>query len=182
MCQSSFLQALFDSLAGTWSLDRDLASANAQEPSGKCLGRAMLTARAPSTVVDQDGKLQTADGEMLYHESGDFHLPNQVKMPFSKKYIWRFNKDAAKISVWFCKPGTEQVDYLFHNIDLVLNEKKSEASGTGGHLCIDDFYSTSYAFNLSSLGEAAVVQSWETTHEVQGPKKDQTLTTRFAKA
>lgn len=184
MCQPSPVQSLFHSLAGTWTLNRDLASANVSEPSGKCLGTATLTSRTPSPVVDKDGKLHLADAEMLYHESGEFHLPNQIKMPFSKKYVWRFNQDVPKISLWFTKPGTDQVDYLFHNIDLTV--EADTARGSGGHLCIDDYYSTSYTFQLTkgsqdTLDAQPVVASWETVHEVQGPKKDQNLTTWFSR-
>ena len=181
MCQPLHLQALFHSLAGTWALNRDLASANLKEPSGKCLGTATLTSRTPSPVIDSDGKLHLADAEMLYHESGEFHLPNNIKMPFSKKYVWRYNKDVPKISLWFTKPGTEQVDYLFHNVDLTVD--KSTVHGNGGHLCIDDFYSTSYTFQLRMESQDAqpVVESWETVHEVRGPKKDQNLTTWFSR-
>lgn len=184
MCQATQLQPLFYSLAGMWSLNRDLASANVNEPAGKCIGTATLTPRAPSSVADQDGSLQVADAEMLYHETGEFHLPNNVTMPFTKKYIWRFNQNVPKISLWFCKPGTEKIDYLFHNIDLTFDDTKRQARGTGGHLCIDDFYSTSYAFQMAPGSDDAqlIVESWDTVHEVQGPKKDQILTTRFSRA
>lgn len=186
MGRATQLQTLFDSLAGTWALDRDLASANASEPSGRCLGKATFTPRSPSPVLDQDGKLHLADAEMLYHETGEFHLPSQVKVPFSKKYVWRFEREAPKISLWFTKPGTDKVDYLFHNIDLTIGSDTQEAHGSGGHVCIDDFYATSYCFKMASGQTLAedkepTVASWETVHEVRGPKKDQKLTTNFTR-
>jgi hypothetical protein len=181
MHQPSHLQALFHSLAGTWSLDRDLVSANVNEPSGRCVGRATLTSRTPSPIVDGSGSLHLANGEMLYHETGEFRLPNNMTVPFTKKYVWRLSEDIPKISLWFTKPGTEVVDYLFHDADIVFDG--DSARGTGGHLCVDDFYSTSYTFQLTKENESAqpLVTSWETVHEVQGPKKEQTLTTRFSR-
>lgn len=187
MSRATHLQALFDSLAGTWALDRDLTSTNASEPSGKCTGTAIFTPRNPSPVVDQDGKLNLTDAEMLYHETGEFLLPSQVKVPFSKKYVWRFDRAVPKISLWFTKPGTDKVDYLFHNIDLSVNSDTKEVRGSGGHLCVEDFYATSYFFKLTSgqmpsEDQETAVASWETVHEVRGPKKDQILTTRFTRA
>jgi hypothetical protein len=171
---------LFNALAGTWTLDRDLESTNTNEPSGKCTGTASLTPRDPSPVVDSEGKLQLADAEMLYHERGEFRLPSNISMPFTKKYAWRLtNTPEPKISVWFLKPGTEKVDYLFHKIDLHAGDADTVPQGTGGHLCIDDFYSTSYKFKTDEDGHEVV--SWETVHEVRGPKKDQVLTTTFTR-
>ncbi|ETN38459.1 uncharacterized protein HMPREF1541_06494 [Cyphellophora europaea CBS 101466] len=188
MSRATYLHTLWDSLAGTWLLDRDLQSANASEPSGRCVGTATFKTRAPSPVLDQDGKLHLADAEMLYRENGEFQLPNHVKVPFSKKYVWRLSVagDDPEMSVWFTKPGTDQVDYLFHNVDLTVAEGGRVAHGSGGHLCVEDFYSTSYIFFMQEstpLDEmkAAALGSWETIHEVQGPSKDQTLTTRFTR-
>lgn len=182
MSRATSLTALFDSLAGTWVLNRDLQSANTNEPSGKCHGTATLTPRQPSPVLDKEGKRHLADAEMLYHEIGEFQLPSNVKMPFSKKYVWQLKKEGdqdAKVSVWFTKPGTDAVDYLFHMVDVKTGEEGDQVQGNGGHLCIDDFYSTQYNFKVE--GDSNRVISWETVHEVRGPKKDQLLTTTFTK-
>jgi hypothetical protein len=179
-------KVLFDSLAGTWTLSRDLDSANATEPSGKCFGTATFTSRQPSPVLDVNGKLHLADAELLYHEQGEFQLPSMIKVPFSKKYVWRIGKDEggkdAKLSVWFTKPGSEATDYLFHDIQISVIDGSTEAfvvQGSGGHLCVDDFYSTVYDFRTDQNGR---IRSWKTTHEVRGPKKDQVLTTTFSRS
>ncbi|KPI45483.1 uncharacterized protein AB675_611 [Cyphellophora attinorum] len=178
-------KVLFDSLAGTWTLSRDLESANVNEPNGKCLGTATFTSRQSSPVLDANGKLQVAEAEMLYHEQGEFQLPSMIKVPFSKKYVWKLSKSEdskdGKISVWFTKPGSEATDYLFHDIHISVTEGTNEPSliqGSGGHLCVDDFYSTAYEFS-TDLDER--IQSWKTVHEVRGPKKDQVLTTNFSR-
>lgn len=184
MSRVTTLTTLFDSLTGTWTLSRDLDSANASEPSGKCFGTATFTSRQPSPVLDAEGKLHSADAEMLYHEKGEFQLPSMIKVPFSKKYVWRLGQDQGgqeQISVWFTKPGTEAVDYLFHDVQISQidqGEQQVLVHGQGGHLCIDDFYSTEYVFIVGE-GHDAKVKHWKTVHEVRGPKKDQVLTTRF---
>lgn len=195
----ALLTRLFDDLSGTWLLNRQLESANTSEPSGRCTGKATFTkAQSPSPVLDQNGKLDVADAELLYHEQGEFEMMlttgnNLTSVPtftFSRKYIWRLQRTdyAHTISVWFTKPGTEQIDYLFHKIDLPFEKEQALKSdsrvvlnGTGGHLCIEDFYNSSYAFTMSrpSTDSPFALTSWTMEHEVQGPKKDQHITTTF---
>lgn len=200
MSKRDLLVGLFDSLAGIWNLSRDLVSANASEPSGKCTGIATFTSRPPSPVIDADGKLDLAQKELLYHERGAFELPTGIKMPFAKKYIWRFKSDHAQsnISIWFTKPGTEAIDYLFHKIDIDFREDEAatnnadakliEIRGTGGHPCVDDFYNTTYSFQLrgddtgTDRKASPQLDTFSTIHEVRGPKKDQVISTTFRRA
>lgn len=193
--------SLFNDLTGTWTLNRQLRSADPSEPSGRCSGTAVFTNRlSPSPVVDSDGTLHVAVAELLYHEHGEFemmmaagnNLANVPTFAFSRKYIWRLQKaeKGHTISIWFTKPGTEIIDYLFHKIDIPSNHDHSPGrsssmilNGTGGHLCVEDFYSSSYAFNMfpSSDGSLSNLSSWTTVHEVLGPKKDQHIKTTFVK-
>ncbi|EHY52117.1 hypothetical protein HRR83_003319 [Exophiala dermatitidis] len=190
---------LFHTLQGTWLLDRNLQSADPTAPSGRCLGKATFTPTQPSPVLDEDGKLQLAESELLYHEQGELEMaqaiPGQgkpLKLPFSRKYIWRLNRadDAVNLSVWFTKPGTDTIDYLFHHIDIPYDDANGSASqdemvlhGNGGHLCVADFYSSSYSFSLSHKDDGtAILISWKASHEVRGPKKDQIIETTYTKA
>lgn len=198
MSRATLLPGVFDSLAGTWTLRRNLVSANASEPSGTCTGTALFTPRTPSPVMNADGKLDLADKEMLYHEQGTFELPSGMNMPFTKKYIWRLQKQVnrSNLSVWFCKPGSELIDYLFHTINIdtesgmagevIGDSTLVELEGNGGHLCIDDFYSSSYSFRLAPNPHTATsedcshdLHSFMTMHEVRGPRKNQVITTTF---
>ena len=190
MSRATTLGKLFESLAGKWKLERNLHSTNSSEPSGKCYGEASFTARSPSPVLQEDGKLDLAEAELLYHEQGEFELPNAVRLPFSKKYIWRLDKDSKDFSVWFAKPDGDAVDYLFHKIgipnDDAIKQTDSEQKqyrqlhGSGGHLCVDDFYNTSYTFTFDL--ENLKIATWESLHEVRGPKKDQLIFTKFERA
>ena len=198
MSRATLLPTVFDSLAGTWTLSRNLVSVSASEPSGTCTGTALFTPRSPSPVMNADGKLDLADKEMLYHEQGTFELPSGIRMPFAKKYIWRLQKhvDRSNLSVWFCKPGSELIDYLFHTIDIDTESElvgepigasaSIELGGNGGHLCIDDFYSSTYSFRLAARHHTAAseecaheLHSFSTVHEVRGPRKDQVISTSF---
>ncbi len=201
---SSPLITLFHNLSGTWLLHRKLHSADASEPAGRCSGKATFTKTpTPSPVVDAKGKLHLADAEFLYHEQGEFEMMTapQIeagKVPvfsFSRKYIWRLQTTenaSGTISIWFTKPGTDTIDYLFHNIDLPVDQDepcptkhKRVLHGTGGHVCVDDFYSSSYSFTLSQKEDddpSLSLSSWTTLHEVRGPKKDQIIETTFIKA
>lgn len=193
---------LFQDLSGTWLLNRKLQSANPSEPSGRCEGKATFAKTPPSPFINADGKLELADVELLYHEQGEFEMspsassvatsqPN-LKFSFSRKYIWRLTKaeDAYTISIWFTKPGTNTLDYLFHKIDIPFHQNHvsdvGEAvvlRGSGGHLCVEDFYSSSYTFKLSQKQPGgASLSSWSTMHEVRGPKKDQIIETTFTQA
>ncbi|KAI1613890.1 hypothetical protein EDD37DRAFT_479973 [Exophiala viscosa] len=196
---STITARLFETLHGTWVLHRSLQSANAAEPSGRCTGKATFTRRQPSPVIDDSGKLQLADDELLYHEQGEFELTPSIsnqdanfpKFPFSRKYIWRLQRTEGvhKISVWFTKPGTNEIDYLFHNVDIApFGEDVSTQShdialhGSGGHVCVHDFYSSLYTFNVTPKSpESITLTSWSMTHEVRGPKKDQTIETTFTR-
>ncbi|KAK5045452.1 hypothetical protein LTR84_009316 [Exophiala bonariae] len=197
--RTTLLTDLFHNLVGKWSLERKLHSADASEPSGNCTGEATFTITQPSPVIADDGSLQLADAELLYHEQGEFEMTpsaqaqgNVVKFAFSRKYIWRLQKaqTAHTISVWFTKPGTNVIDYLFHKIDIPVRSdddckipiQEIVLDGSGGHLCVEDFYSSSYSFHLSAPSKGSNILSWfRTTHEVRGPKKDQLIETTFSR-
>lgn len=189
MSRATTLSKLFESLTGKWKLERNLHSTNSNEPSGKCYGEASFQPRPSSSVVGADGKLNLAETELLYYEQGEFELPNAIRLPFSKKYIWRLEKDSKDISVWFAKPGTEAVDYLFHEIGVLHDDATEQINieqkqyrqlhGSGGHLCVDDFYTTSYTFTFDE--DDLKIVAWESLHEVSGPRKDQLIFTKFVK-
>jgi hypothetical protein len=152
-------------------------------------------------VLGEDGKLDIADAELLYHEQGEFEMmkttgDNLTSVPtftFSRKYVWRLQKadNACTVSIWFTKPGTDLIDYLFHKIDIPLEQDETSRAngrlvlnGSGGHLCVEDFYSSSYAFTLSRRSDTSspALVSWTTVHEVLGPKKDQHIETTFVRS
>lgn len=190
MNSSTIACAVFRQLQGKWKLDRTLKSTNTSEPSGKCYGIASFTPRPVTKISDHK-----ASDEMLYEESGDFEIsvpPNAAyaspRLTFSRKYIWRLSDgEEPTISVWFTKPGTEELDYLFHEQDLRSNSDASTKSRTaaarahGSHLCVADMYETDYRYDLSNeiAPENSKILQWSTSHTVKGPKKDQLIMTTF---
>ena len=200
--QSALLERLFQDLSGTWLLSRNLQSTNSSEPSRRCSGTATFTSTpSPLPVLDADGKLDKADAEMVYHEHGELELMEASgsnftsvrTFTFTRKYIWRLQKtDTAHcFSVWFTKPGTDTIDYLFHKVDIFVDQGEISGfrnelvlRGTGGHLCVEDFYSSSYAFTLTRSDEDSLFKpsSWTTIHKVLGPEKDQHIETTFIRA
>ena len=181
---------VFHQLQGRWKLDRTLKSTNTSEPSGKCHGTASFTPRPVTKVPNHK-----ASEEMLYQESGDFEITSPVnagyaspRLTFSRKYIWRLSSDQEPIiSVWFTKPGTEELDYLFHEQDLHsssgagTNPRTAAARAHGSHLCVEDMYETDYQYDLTNEtgAENSRLLQWSTSHTVKGPKKDQLITTTF---
>jgi Family of unknown function (DUF6314) len=195
---------LFKSLEGSWSLERKLNSSNASEPSGKCQGIARFTIPSPGPIGRGIQEHRDVVREMLYHEEGQFQMQAPapgVHMPyitFSRNYIWRLNSAKAAsgeplISLWFTKPGTEQLDYLFHILamDDQTSGQLSEHSrpgafviqAHGSHLCVEDHYETDYAFRFMDQGDAAEpsLAQWQTIHTVKGPNKNQRIETTFTR-
>lgn len=194
----SQMDTMWHGLPGTWQLTRSLHSMNAAEPSGNCRGTAEFTPRQPAIFVDEDGKFQNASREMLYSEQGEFEMIGNAsggttkppKFTFSRKYVWRLQDrqdSSPEISIWFVKPGTDKIDYLFHK--FVVQSTKEDADSTnvvecsGGHLCVEDYYSSEYTFRLTSTDDKNTQESrlasWKMLHEVRGPNKDQVITTDF---
>jgi hypothetical protein len=200
---------LFKSLEGSWNLERKLNSSNVSEPSGQCHGIARFTIPAPGPVgrgIQGRGIQGHGDvvGEMLYREEGQFQMQAPapgVHMPymtFSRNYIWRLNSAKAEfgehlISLWFTKPGTEQLDYLFHILAMddqtpgQLSEHSRQSASVirahGSHLCVEDQYETHYVFRFTDQGDAAEpsLAQWQTIHTVKGPNKDQRIETTFTR-
>ncbi|KAH8173544.1 flavin-binding monooxygenase-like domain-containing protein [Sarocladium implicatum] len=178
-------RAIFRSLLGTWSLERDLTSRLPSHPSGHFSGTAKFLIRKHTS----DGLSKTAsaaaeesnDLEYLYIEEGEFKTDNGFSFNATRRYVWRYNQRTDKISVWFVQPESlKRADYLFHEIELTQTEDRSEPwRAKAGHLCVDDYYDVKYLFEFNSIN----LKKWNIEYTVNGPKKDYTISgtyTRFA--
>ena len=200
---ADILPYLFKSLEGSWKLERRLISSDASEPSGRCHGVGHFTFRPPPKV-ESDIQRYGEVVEMLYHEEGQFqmHAPSVgVRMPnmtFSRNYIWRLNSPGTEsraplLSLWLTKPGTEELDYLFHTLSIdgqAPNQQTDKfqpraltVRAHGSHLCVEDQYETDYAFKFGTQEDGArlILVQWQTAHTVKGPKKDQRIETTFTR-
>ena len=212
---------LFHGLQGTWTLDRSLKSDNASEPSGRCSGTATFTPRHPSSADQKPSQDVRIVEEMLYHETGILEssalrstASSVSPMSFERKYIWRMmtldsctciaNRKRTEgslhtLSIWFTKPGTDKLDYIFHELDADFEPAPWQSHGDelgcmslkarGSHLCVEDQYETEYIFHSKPIeppnkdaSHRFHLQQWKTIHIVAGPKKSQRIATTFTRS
>ncbi|KAJ4394768.1 hypothetical protein N0V93_003988 [Gnomoniopsis smithogilvyi] len=196
-------KAVFRSLLGEWQLERDLESKLPSHPSGHWSGTAKFLLRQGTRDGRECAKVDTNDGteiegeedpglEYLYIEEGEFKMTNGITIPATRRYIWRYDEKADKLSVWFVRTGDKfsrkdprrdeeqmKADYLFHEVDFVVPEdywERSSESGKGweanaGHLCVEDFYDVKYEFKFQAVN----LKEWSLAYTVKGPQKDYTI-------
>ncbi len=206
--QAGLLRTLFHGLEERWRLDRTLNNSAGSESSGVCAGVGLFTPRPPSQVEGSTGQGNSTVEEMLYQEQGQFQMQSATSgagalpvMTFSRSYVWRMGSSSPgtgipALSLWFTKPGTEQLDYLFHELSMDIetlarpklgqDELRTVVRAHGSHLCVEDQYETDYAFALkwddtSQRDATALLEQWTTLHTVKGPKKTQRIETTFTK-
>lgn len=182
---------IFISLKGTWRLRRSLNSALPGFPSGIFEGTATFRPRKPTA--------HSVAAELLYVETGELKTDNGFTLKANRKYIYRYNKDEDKISAWFVKEetkdleGKEEVDYLFH--DLEIEDGETASIGKGEHLCNKDMYWAYYEFRWPKVSEEnedddddddddededdEEMKVWGLRYKVQGPQKDYTSDTAY---
>lgn len=127
--------AVFRSLLGEWSLDRDLVSKLPSHPSGRFVGTAKFLLRAGTldgrehefsaarSTVDSSDSPDTPDLglEYLYIEDGEFTAAGtNMRFRATRRYIWRYDEASDKLSVWFARTDDQsRADYLFHELEFM---------------------------------------------------------------
>ncbi|KAI1333209.1 hypothetical protein F5Y16DRAFT_355108 [Xylariaceae sp. FL0255] len=130
--------AVFRSLLGEWSLERDLVSKLPSHPSGRFVGTARFLLRegtADGRKIKQTSesgtKSSTADMstddesdlgfEYLYIEDGEFTAAGtNMRFRATRRYIWRYDETNDALSVWFARTDDQsRADYLFHNLEFI---------------------------------------------------------------
>jgi hypothetical protein len=171
-------KAVFRSLLGEWKLERDIVSQLSSHPSGHFSGTAKFLLRE-GTV---DGREGSASGggddvdlgwEYLYIEEGDFKANNGFTFRATRRYVYRYDDQKDKLSVWFVKTDDQKkADYLFHEVEFARPDDDERGwTATAGHLCIDDFYDVKYEFGFRAVN----LTDWRIRYSVKGPKKDYTI-------
>ncbi|KAI0470223.1 hypothetical protein F4859DRAFT_124836 [Xylaria cf. heliscus] len=134
--RSYIAAAVFRSLLGEWSLDRDLVSKLPSHPSGRFVGTARFLLRSgtadgrehkfsntrPTGGSDSDSTDNTDMGlEYLYIEDGEFTAAGtNMRFRATRRYIWRYDEASDKLSVWFARTDDQtRADYLFHEIEFI---------------------------------------------------------------
>ncbi|KAK5637072.1 hypothetical protein RRF57_012784 [Xylaria bambusicola] len=204
--------AVFRSLLGEWILERDLVSKLPSHPSGRFIGTAKFLLRN-GTADGREHKFSTShperesDGavdppdmglEYLYIEDGEFAATDtNMRFRATRRYIWRYDEDSEKISVWFARTDDpSRADYLFHEIEFIpppslvpdsnngevpTGDGKDKRESTSGkdegwrakakHLCVEDWYNVHYEFFFQAVN----LREWKLGYSVMGPKKDYTI-------
>jgi hypothetical protein len=177
-------RAVFRSLLGEWKLDRRISSRLPSHPSGFFRGTAKFLLREGT----RDGREARFDAspdpgwEYLYVEEGDFEADNGLSFRATRRYVWRYDEERDKLSVWFVKTDDQKrADYLFHEVEFVVPPPEVEEDArdgweaNAGHLCIDDFYDVKYLFHFKAVN----ITNWSLGYTVKGPKKDYTIDGRY---
>ncbi|KAI0516763.1 hypothetical protein F5B22DRAFT_606441 [Xylaria bambusicola] len=204
--------ATFRSLLGEWILERDLISTLSSHPSGRFIGTAKFLLRN-GTADGREHKFSTSQPagesdspvdppdmglEYLYIEDGEFTAAGtNLRFRATRRYIWRYDEDSDKISVWFARTDdSARADYLFHEIDFIPppslvpdsdavgvptgdgKDKREPACGKdeawrakAKHLCVEDWYNVHYEFFFHAVN----LWEWKLGYSVTGPKKDYTI-------
>ncbi|KAI0535693.1 hypothetical protein GGR58DRAFT_478077 [Xylaria digitata] len=133
--RSFIAAAVFRSLLGEWSLERDLVSKLPSHPSGRFVGTARFLLRTGTadgrehkfttapTPGKSDGSIDICDPglEYLYIEDGEFTAAGTgMRFRATRRYIWRYDEASDKISVWFARTDDQaRADYLFHEVEFI---------------------------------------------------------------
>ena len=178
MASKTVAATIFEGLKGSWRLRRSLNSSLPGFPSGTFEGVAQFRPRTPTA--------HSTAGELVYSEQGELKTDNGFTLRANRKYVYRYNADEDKISAWFikedtkAKDGEEEVDYLFH--DLEINAEGKGLAGRGEHLCELDMYWAYYEFRLPKVAEVGANERMDVfgvRYKVKGPQKDYTSDTAY---
>jgi tRNA A64-2'-O-ribosylphosphate transferase len=178
-----YILDLFKSLAGEWTIDRDIVNFRNDGLAGVVTGSATFESRNPTSA-------DTAS-EYLYIETGNFTTTTGMVMQATRRWIWRYHNTSseegssvddvastdAPISVHFVKADGETEDYIYNMLTFAPKDEIENESGghvlkaRAEHPCGEDFYVSTYEFHL---GERSGIRlgKFEVQHEVKGPSKD----------
>ncbi|KAL8773657.1 MAG: hypothetical protein Q9209_001423 [Squamulea sp. 1 TL-2023] len=168
--KSTLCEHVFDALAGTWAIEREIKSALPTSPSGTFGGEAEFESRPPTAPE--------FDKEYLYIENGKFTTGQGLTFTATRRYVYRYQRASGMVTAWFVKPDDNTVvDYLFHEIRLdgsngsdihdVL-DVNGVVKASSYHLCVKDHYTPSYVMHLNE----GQLQDWKLAYQVKGPEKD----------
>ncbi|KAI0905578.1 hypothetical protein F4823DRAFT_627721 [Ustulina deusta] len=145
----SFISAaVFRSLLGEWSLERDLVSKLPSHPSGRFVGTAkfllrtgtadgrehkFLTTRSPGESDDATD-ISDMGLEYLYIEDGEFTAAGtNMRFRATRRYVWRYEEGSDTLSVWFARTDDQaRADYLFHEVEFIPPPSLAVDGNDGG--------------------------------------------------
>ena len=143
---------LFEELSGIWELQRHLGE------QGHMKGVASFQ--------------PCGEGVLHYQEKGKATFKHSQTFSSYREYAYVYNQGTIAVHFWDQKH--KQPARLLHTLQFHSSKVDSqELVGTGTHGCADDLYHAHYLFMNP--------QQFRLTYQVQGPRKDYTLTSHFRK-
>lgn len=162
--------AVFRGMQGMWTLNRKIDTRKATSPGGSFSGTAHFHPREPT------GDVYSA--EYLYIEQGTFAMDNGLTFPASRRYIYRYNEATDKITAWFADEDGETVGALFNTWGFSAPVPPHKGwVAKGYHWCDPDKYRNTCEF----IFQGASLQTFDITYEVEGPNKDYSHHSRYAR-
>jgi tRNA A64-2'-O-ribosylphosphate transferase len=171
------ISKIFKSLEGEWKFHRDLTNhkrTTVGDPSTQSFSAGTVSGLATFTFTETVSGVE--QNQYLYSENGVFKQDQGSEFPIHKDYLWKLEreKETAEetISIFFVKSDGKTEDYLYHTL-IAKGTNDETVTATADHLCVKDLYQTTYVFERQ--------HRFVVTHEVRGPAKDYTSTTRYSK-
>jgi len=153
--------AVFTGMQGIWNLTRKIES-RTNTPGGTFTGTAHFHPREPTSAA-----YYTA--EYLYVEEGTFTMDTGLSFPATRRYAYRYNEAADKITAWFVDEDNETVSTLFNTWNFFApQDKKRGWMAKGHHWCDPDTYRNTCEFRF----RGAKIGRFMIQYQVEGPKKD----------
>ncbi|EGG14666.1 hypothetical protein DFA_10924 [Cavenderia fasciculata] len=183
------MQRIFKEFIGRWNINRKIIhklvadnpnNTNTQScllsaptttttpPNLKSFGEQKMTVTGSATFVPLDNDSNT----LRYTEEGVLEQEDTgARYPVNQKYIYRYDEQADRISVYF----DETPERLLHT--LIIDQPQPQPNtlfATGHHPCGDDTYNATYQFEMPQ-------HRFTLTYNVSGPNKNYQMSTIFTK-
>lgn len=123
------------------------------------LNRQILQSSGEAFVFEGQADFSWVESDLHYRETGVVTAPDGRALQAERAYVWQ-QQAGGKIEVLF------DDNRYFHTF--------SAAEPYAKHLCGDDLYVVSYAFEHGPR--------WESTWQVKGPRKDYKMTSLYQRA
>jgi hypothetical protein len=162
LAQAKFVAAaVFRGMQGIWTLKRMIDTHRSGSLGGTFIGSAHFHPRVPTD--------STYSAEYLYIEEGTFKMDNGASFPATRRYIYRYNEATDAVTAWFVDEDGKSVATLFNT--WAFESPHAPHLGwvaKGYHWCDPDTYKNTCEF----IFEGAALQSFDITYQVEGPNKD----------